>query len=140
MASTGLPSADSPRGLTAVVVERAHAATSASLRWSAAGRRRRGGDRGMTLICTAQIAIAVMEAGMATKTMATKTTAALEDDLDGGPADETLRSGLGRPGARDRPEREARRGVPSAARSLHRACPPGWQRTAPPGGACLIKP
>jgi hypothetical protein len=31
-----------------------------------------------------------MEAGMATKT-----TFALEDDLDGGPADETLRFGLG---------------------------------------------
>jgi len=44
----------------------------------------------MTLICMVQIAIAVMEAGMATKI-----TAALEDDLDGGPADETLRFGLG---------------------------------------------
>jgi len=42
------------------------------------------------LICTVQIALAIMEV----KT-ATKITAALEDDLDGGAADETLRFGLG---------------------------------------------
>jgi hypothetical protein len=70
-----------------------------------------------------------MEAGMAQKI-----TVALEDDLDGGPADETVRFGLDGAPVRDRPEQEECRGVPPSARTLHRPCPQGWLGTAPPPG------
>jgi hypothetical protein len=55
--------------------------------------------------------------------MATKITAALEDDLDGGPATETVRSGLGRAQYEDRSEQEERPGVPEAPGALRRARP-----------------
>jgi Lsr2 len=42
------------------------------------------------LVCTVQVAIPVREEAA----MATKITVLLEDDLDGGPADETVRFGL----------------------------------------------
>src|SRR6266566_1485110 len=48
-------------------------------------------------------------------TMATKITVVLEDDLDGGPADETLRLGLRRHRIRDRPDNKRQR-IPSATR------------------------
>jgi hypothetical protein len=68
-------------------------------------------------------------------TMATKITVVLEDDLDGGPADETERFGLGGT------EYETDLSATNAAafrrqlRPLHRTRPQGWQQTAAPAGA-----
>ena len=44
--------------------------------------------------------------------MATKITVVLEDDLEGGPVDETVRFGISGHRLRDRPERQQRRGFP----------------------------
>jgi hypothetical protein len=62
--------------------------------------------------------------------MAQKITVALEDDLDGGPADETVRFGLGGTDYEIDLSTQERRCVPAAARPLHRARPQGWSETA----------
>ena len=72
--------------------------------------------------------------------MAQKITVALEDDLDGGPADETVRFGIGGAEYEIDLSKKNASGVPQAARTLHRACPQGWTGTAPPARAYRIKP
>jgi len=70
--------------------------------------------------------------------MAQKITVALEDDLDGGPADEAVRFGLdGTEYEIDLSTKHAHC-VPSAAGTLRRTCPQRWPRTAPPARAYRI--
>ena len=72
--------------------------------------------------------------------MAQKVTVELEDDLDGGPADETVRFGV------DGSEYEIDLSTKNAAafrredRTVHRACPQGRAGTAPPARAYRGKP
>ncbi len=62
--------------------------------------------------------------------MAQKVTVVLEDDLDGGQADETVRVGFG--GTEYELNLSAKN---AAARAVRRACPQGWPRSGPPGSA-----
>ena len=81
------------------------------------------------------VAIAVTEAGLAQKI-----TAALKDDLDGGLADETVRSGIRGAEYEIDLSNKKTTAFPPSARTLHRACPQGWQRTALPAWAYRSKP
>jgi hypothetical protein len=55
--------------------------------------------------------------------MATRITVALEDDLDGGPAEQTLRFALSGSEYEIDLNNQERQGVPQAARALHRTRP-----------------
>jgi hypothetical protein len=57
--------------------------------------------------------------------MAQKITVALEDDLDGGTADEMVRFGISGAEYEIDLSSKKRQGVPPAARPLHRTCPQG---------------
>ena len=70
--------------------------------------------------------------------MATRIAIALEDDLDGGPADETLRFAIGGSEYEIELSKKNARTFRKGARSLRRACPQGRARTAPPASAHLI--
>jgi len=63
--------------------------------------------------------------------MAQKVTVVLEDDLTGGPAEQTVRFCLRGHRLWDRPERQERRRVRQATRALHWARPQGWAGTVP---------
>ena len=67
--------------------------------------------------------------------MAARTIVTLEDDVDGSPADETLRFGLGPAAYEIGPERCERQQVPRAARAVHRARPQAWAASALSGRA-----
>ena len=69
-------------------------------------------------------------------------TVALEDDLDGGVAEETIRFGDRRHRLRDRPERQEPSAVGQqlAPYPYYRTCPRGWQRTAVAAGADCGQP
>jgi hypothetical protein len=82
-----------------------------------------------------QIAHAITEA-----TMAQRVTVELEDDLDGGPAAETLRFGLGGSEYEIDLSKKNASTFPPADRALHRTFPEGGPRAAPPAGAYRIKP
>jgi hypothetical protein len=71
--------------------------------------------------------------------MAQKVTVELEDDLDGGPAEETVRFGVdGLDYEIDLSKKNAA-ALPQA-RTVHRACPQGGTGSAPPARAYRIKP
>ena len=72
--------------------------------------------------------------------MAQKITVALEDDLDGGPADETVRFGLGGTDYEIDLSTKNATAFRRAARALHRARPPDWAGAAAPARADRVKP
>ena len=85
----------------------------------AAGSGQRCGDRGMTVdLYGADTAAAVREAAMAAKA-----TVALEDDLDGGPADETVRFAIGGAECEIGLNKKNARAVPLAIRAVRPGMP-----------------
>ena len=71
--------------------------------------------------------------------MAQKITVVLQDDLDGGPANETVRFAIGGTEYEIDLSKKNARALPATG-TLHRPCPQSWPGTAPPARAHCVKP